>query len=105
MRRIFFYLGTGLFFIGCKSKPIIDVRNINSYITHYYDINADTLDYTRFNRESGYTRIICINPRLDVLEFFLIDSSESHISYYKNRVERKYLLESKTNPMPDKVEQ
>jgi hypothetical protein len=105
MRRIIVCLGVGLIFIGCKSKPIIDIRNINSYIQQYYDLNADTLDYTRFNRQSGYNRIICINPRLDALEFFLIDSNENHISYYKDRIEREYLLKSKTSPMPDKVEQ
>ena len=104
MRGVIICVSIGLIFIGCKSRPNIEVRNINSYIQYYYDIKADTLDYTRFNRESN-DRIICINPKLDALEFLLIDSSENHISYYKDRVERAYLLKSKTSPMPDKVEE
>ena len=48
---------------------------------------------------------ICINPGLDSLESFLIDSNDNFVSHYKDRVERRYGLESKADPMSDKVTQ
>ena len=89
-----------LFFIltlSCnRRRGNIDVRNINGYIQDYYDIKADTLDYSKFNLEAkGMERIISINPRINSLEFILIDSSENNISYYKNGIEKQYSL--KTN--------
>ena len=104
MKNVFFYLIIGMMLISCKGNQNIDVGNINAFIQNYFDIAADTLDYTKFNNKSnGSERIICINPKLDALEFFLIDSSEKYISYYKGRSERRYLLKWKTDPMDSTV--
>ena len=91
--------------IKCKNRSSnVEELNINAYIESYYDKTSDTLDYSRFNKESnGINKMICIDPRLKSLEFFLVDSTEKSISYYKNYVEKKYSLQWQTKPLYDSL--